>query len=139
MEKYNGIRATCVSLDAKNGAWYVKLTTGDETGETRKVRPDNLQLVEDDRYVAKPKSGIVHIPLVWSIDFAPESWRTRCGWCFGLPLALFKAYVGKFALDVKLARCWQWHPHIEESDVEENEEDFVGRSSLRSAPSQGFA
>ena len=99
--------------------------TGDEAGKTRKVKPENLQLVEDERYVVNPKSGIVHIPLVWSTDFAPESWRTRCGWCFGLPPALFKAYDGKVALDAKCDRCWQSLPHIEESEVEENEGDLV--------------
>ena len=61
-----------MSLDDKYGAWGVRLITGDEAGKTRKVKPENLQLVEDDRYVVNPKSGIVHIPLVWSTYVAPD-------------------------------------------------------------------
>ena len=38
---FNGVRATCESFDDISGAWSVKLTTG----ETKKLMPDNLQLV----------------------------------------------------------------------------------------------
>jgi hypothetical protein len=87
------------------------------------VRP---QQVHGTKYLANTNSGVVHIPLVWSIGLAPESWRTRCGWCFGLPPSHFKGHSGDVALHLRCSRCWRTQePSAVASEVEGDEEDLV--------------
>jgi hypothetical protein len=46
--------------------------------------PPVASAVHKGPWVMNLDSGIVHRPVVWSTEVQPLSWRTACGWAFGL-------------------------------------------------------
>ena len=45
--------------------------------------PVGLSSQHPSPWIQNVDSGVVHRPVVWSLDVQPLSWKTACGWAFG--------------------------------------------------------
>ena len=96
-----------------------------------KAKSDAMRPAPCLQVIVNQDSGIGHKPLVWASDVPPHTWRTECGWAFGLGSSTWVA-AGPESLATRCRTCFRAARQV--SHLTATSQEATSSSSRSSSP-----